>query len=261
MQLPFYQVDAFVTARPFSGNPAAVCPLDAWLDAPTMQAIAEENNLSETAFFVKRDDGGYDLRWFTPGREVDLCGHATLACGLIVQRFLAPEADDVTFHSRSGPLGVALDGDRLCLDFPAQPGTPRDCPEALVRGLGLEPKLVLAAPYTVCVLEDEATLRALRPDHAALLEVDAAVAVTAPGDDCDFVSRFFGRGYGIDEDPVTGSLHTTLAPYWAAELGRERLTAHQASARGGDLECTVLGERIAIAGRARLVIEGRLLLA
>ena len=256
MQLPLYQVDAFVDARPFSGNPAAVCPLERWLDDGTMQALAAENNLSETAFFVPEGEG-YHLRWFTPTTEVDLCGHATLAAAHVVFHHIVPGTTMVVFSSRSGPLGVEARGEQLVLDLPSRPGTPRDCPEALVRGLGVAPAEVLDAPYTIAVLEDEGQVLACVPDHDALCEVDGAVAITAPGEDCDFVSRFFGRGYGVDEDPVTGSLHTTLTPYWAARLGRDELRARQLSRRGGELACALRGERVHVGGRARLYLEGR----
>ena len=260
MQHPIFQVDAFVTPRPFSGNPAAVCPLEEWINEATLQGSAMENNLSETAFLVG-GEGRYDLRWFTPTTEVDLCGHATLAAGFVVTTALEPGRDSVEFETRSGTLrvtrtGSGASGSGLKLDLPSQPGTARDCPEALVRGLGMTPLEVLDAPYTVCVLEDEAAVRAVVPDHDALLEVDRAVAVTAPGGDQDFVSRFFGRGYGVDEDPVTGSLHCILVPYWAQRLGRDSLTAAQVSARGGALACELLGDRVALEGAARLYLEG-----
>ncbi len=256
MQLPLYQVDAFVTARPFSGNPAAVVPLDRWLDEATMQGLALENNLSETAFLVGTD-GQYDLRWFTPTTEIDLCGHATLAAGFVVTSALEPGREQVKFETRSGPLEVSVEEDGLRLDLPSQPGTPRDTPDALIRGLGVTPREVLAAPYTVCVLEDEAAVRAVVPDHDALLEVDRAVGVTAPGVTCDFVSRFFGRGYGVDEDPVTGSLHSVLVPYWAQRLERDSLRAEQLSARGGALGCRLRGERVELTGTARLYLHGQ----
>jgi len=260
MQLPLQQVDAFVTERPFSGNPAAVCLLDAWIDEEQLQGVALENNLSETAFLVG-DDGHYELRWFTPAVEVELCGHATLAAGHVVLNTLEPDRTRVEFSTRSGPLIVEAQGDELALDLPSRPGTPRSFDDpgtsaALSRGLGALPLELLDAPYTVCVLEDEAAVRAVQPDHDALLQIDRAVAVTAPGESCDFVSRFFGRGYGVDEDPVTGSLHATLAPYWAAHLGRDVLRARQLSARGGALTCELRGDRVLLLGRTRRVLEG-----
>ena len=257
MQLPLYQVDAFVTPEPFSGNPAAVCPLEAWLDEELMQGIALENNLSETAFLVG-SAGHYELRWFTPTTEVDLCGHATLAAGHVVTECLEPGRTQVSFETRSGPLAVARDDRQLKLDLPSQPGTPRPSEAALVRGLGIEPQTVLAAPYTVCVLPDEAAVRAVVPDHEALVQVDRAVAVTAPGERCDFVSRFFGRGYGVDEDPVTGSLHSILVPYWAERLGRDTLVAQQLSRRGGSLGCRLRAQRVELTGACRLYLEGHI---
>ncbi|MDP6937532.1 MAG: PhzF family phenazine biosynthesis protein [Planctomycetota bacterium] len=256
MQLPLYQVDAFVTEHPFSGNPAAVCPLDQWLDDATMQGLALENNLSETAFLVGTD-GHYDLRWFTPTTEVDLCGHATLAAGFVVTSVLEPGRERVKFETRSGPLEVSLREDGLLLDLPSQPGTPRDVPEALIRGLGVTPQEVLAAPYTVCILENEDEVRGVIPHHEALLEIDRAVAVTAPGVTSDFVSRFFGRGYGVDEDPVTGSLHSILVPYWVERLNTDCLRAEQLSARGGALGCRLRGERVELTGAARLYLHGQ----
>lgn len=260
MQLPLQQVDAFVTERPFSGNPAAVCILETWLEDELLQGIALENNLSETAFLVGRD-GRYELRWFTPTVEVDLCGHATLAAGHVVLGSLEPTLERVEFSTRSGPLVVQARGAELALDLPSWAGRPRafddpDTTAALLRGLGSLPLEVLEAPYTVCVLPDEAAVRAVQPDHEALLRVDRAVAVTAPGESTDLVSRFFGRGYGVDEDPVTGSLHAILAPYWAERLGRDELTARQLSAREGALSCEVRGDRVLLRGRTRRVLEG-----
>jgi len=260
MQLPLHQVDAFAS-QVFRGNPAAVCPLDAWLPDSLLQAIALENNLSETAFLVPGGPGGadYELRWFTPVSEVDLCGHATLAAAHVVRAHLRPGLDAVRFHSpQSGALAVEPDGERLALDFPARPGEPCDVPEDLVRGLGRTPREVLAAPYTMAVLDREEDVRGVEPDFAALARVDRAVLITAPGRDCDFVSRFFAPGYGIPEDPVTGSAHCTLVPYWSARLGREQLFARQVSARGGELWCQDRGARTRIAGHAVEYLVGRI---
>lgn len=260
MQLPLYQVDAFAS-RVFSGNPAAVCPLDAWLPDELMQRIAMENNLSETAFFVRAGES-YELRWFTPAAEVDLCGHATLASAFVILEVLDPRgrsgAAPVRFTSRSGPLAVEVDGERLALDFPSRPGVRRDVPDGLAAALGATPEEVYEAPYTMAVLASERELRALDPDPRALAAVDRAVLVTAPGDECDFVSRFFAPGYGIAEDPVTGSAHCTSTPYWAERLGKEHLVARQVSARGGELWCEHRGERTRIAGHAVLYLEGRI---
>jgi PhzF family phenazine biosynthesis protein len=270
MRIPLYQIDAFVTERPFSGNPAAVCPLDAWLPDHLMQAIAAENNLPETAFFVA-DGDGYRLRWFTPTTEVDLCGHATLAAGYVVLRRLKPGAAAVTFHTeKAGPLTVARDGDgddmRLALDFPARPPEMCAMSEPLVAALGKRPAALLAAARDYLAVYDSAdAVAALAPDFPALAALDRfAVIVTAPGQGqgdggIDFVSRFFAPAAGVNEDPVTGSAHCTLIPYWAARLGKRRLEARQLSSRGGALSCELCGRRgarVTIAGRAALYLEG-----
>ena len=254
MQLPIFQVDAF-TSRVFAGNPAAVCPLDAWLEDELMQSIATENNLSETAFLVPRD-GGYRIRWFTPAVEVDLCGHATLAAAFVVKQFLDRDAGVIELESRSGPLGVRCEDERFVLDFPAWPGEPIEAPAKLIEALGASPVEVVDAPYWMAVLESEAQVRALRPEFARLAQLAKAVIVTAPGDEVDFVSRFFAPTYGIDEDPVTGSAHCTLVPYWSRKLGRRELAARQVSARGGELRCVDRGERVDIAGEAALYLRG-----
>ncbi|MCL7751866.1 PhzF family phenazine biosynthesis protein [Guyparkeria hydrothermalis] len=253
MKLTQYQVDAFAT-RAFEGNPAAVCPLERWLDDDLLQAIAEENNLSETAFFVPNETG-FDLRWFTPTREVDLCGHATLAAAHVIFESIGHDESVITFASRSGPLFVRREGKALKLDFPACPPTPRDIPDLLVRGLGAQPLEVLAGDDYVVVFDSEATIRTLSPDQALLGQLDRrGVIVTAPGDEADFVSRFFAPKLGIPEDPVTGSAHCQLAPYWADRLGKERLSARQVSRRGGNLSCEVVGDRVRLAGGAVTVM-------
>jgi PhzF family phenazine biosynthesis protein len=258
MQLPIYQIDAF-TSRVFAGNPAAVCPLDAWLPDATMQSIAAENNLSETAYFV-RENGGYRIRWFTPGVEADLCGHATLASGYLLLARLTPEADTVEFASRSGPLRVTRRGKLLALDFPARPPEVAAIPEALARGLGAAPTaFLLAGRRGFAVYDTAAQVRALAPDMAALaVHAPDGIAVTAPDSEYDFVSRFFAPSKGIPEDPVTGSTHTSLIPYWAARLGKTALRAAQLSARGGELQCRLDGDRVEIAGEAVLYMEGRI---
>jgi PhzF family phenazine biosynthesis protein len=245
-----YQVDAFAS-QVFEGNPAAVCPLTAWLDDALMQAIAEENNLSETAFFVA-DGEDFQLRWFTPKREVDLCGHATLATAHALYAHLGFSRPEVVFHTRSGALTVARQGDALVMDFPAIPAQSCPAPSALVEGLGCPPLDVLAADDYLVVLEDPEQVRRLTPDMAALSLLDRrGVCVTAPGGKgSDFVSRFFAPKYGIPEDPVTGSAHCMLAPYWAARLGKARFRARQVSARGGDVQCELRGERVLLSGRA-----------
>ena len=256
MNLPIYQVDAF-TRGPFSGNPAAVCPLDAWLDDATLQSIAAENNLSETAFLVASDDG-YELRWFTPAIEVDLCGHATLAAGYVVLNHLQPDLDAVTFSTLSGKLIVARDGDRLSMDFPARPPVPAAISQALSDALGEAPSEVHASRDIVAVYDDEAAVRRLSPDQARLLALDEGLGViaTARGEKVDFVSRFFVPKGGIAEDPVTGSAHCTLVPFWAERLGKSHLVAHQVSARGGELHCEDRGERVIISGKCTLFLTG-----
>jgi PhzF family phenazine biosynthesis protein len=257
LKLPLYQVDAFAS-RPFAGNPAAVCPLEAWIDDRLMQQIAAENALSETAFLVG-GDGRYAIRWFTPAVEVDLCGHATLAAAYVVFRFLEPGRASVTFDSKSGALGVTGDGERLRLDFPARP--PRRVPEpaGLAAALGAVPLETWAARDTMAVFQEEDAVRALKPDMTALAALPGfAVIVTAAGRDCDFVSRFFAPAKGVPEDPVTGSAHCTLVPFWAERLGRTTLFARQVSARGGELHCDLSGDRVGMAGRAALYLTGQI---
>lgn len=257
MRLPLYQIDAFAEG-PFTGNPAAVCPLDSWLPDALMQAIAAENNLSETAFFVPEGEG-YHLRWFTPTVEVDLCGHATLAAAHVVFQFLAPRLQRVSFRTgKAGALSVSREGDLLALDFPAHPPTPCPEPAGLAAALGRAPAAMLAARYYLAVYDMPDEVAALAPDFAALARLDRpALIVTAPGSgEYDFVSRVFAPAFGIEEDPATGAAHCTLIPYWAARLGRTRLLARQVSRRGGTLHCEFFGERVAIAGRAVLYLAG-----
>jgi PhzF family phenazine biosynthesis protein len=269
-EISLYQVDAF-TSRAFAGNPAAVCPLQAWLPDPLMQAIAAENNLSETAFFVPSTRAGdtpttqtFDLRWFTPTNEIDLCGHATLASAFVATTELDATRTRVAFHTHSGLLTVSRAGDLLEMDFPARPALPAAGPmPELAAALGAAPTTDLVGKTLVAVFDDAATVRALRPDMAALAALDThGVIVTAPGtgadQDVDFVSRYFAPRQGVPEDPVTGSAHCTLTPYWAARLGRERLHARQVSRRGGELTCTLRGDRVGLAGHAVLVIRGTL---
>jgi predicted PhzF superfamily epimerase YddE/YHI9 len=257
MRLPLYVVDAF-TPRVFGGNPAAVMPLPRWLPDATMQAIASENNLAETAFFVK-ERGGYHVRWFTPVHEVDLCGHATLASAYVVFRFLEPQLREVRFDSVSGPLGVGRDGELLELDFPSRPPEKCEVPSALLEGLGVRPREVLASRDYLCVLDSEEEVRALKPDLARLATLDRlGVIVTSRGREADFVSRFFAPSAGVMEDPVTGSAHCTLVPYWAQKLGKVRMRALQVSPRGGELFCSDRGPRVGIAGQAVLYLEGHI---
>lgn len=255
MRLNLYQVDAF-TSRVFGGNPAAVVPLDAWLPDATLQAIALENNLSETAFFVKEGEG-YRLRWFTPAQEVDLCGHATLASAYVLFHHLARGLQRVEFASRSGPLKVAREGDWLVMDFPSRPPRAFTPPLELAQALGARPSEVLVSRDWVAVFDSEAQVRELKPDLTRLAQLDTfAVTVTAPGTEVDFVSRFFAPRAGVPEDPVTGSAHCSLVPYWAKRLGKTRLTARQVSARGGELRCEEREDRVHIAGQAVLYLEG-----
>ena len=259
--LPCHQVDAF-TRRPFAGNPAGICPLDAWLPEATMQAVAAENAVAETAFFVRRSDGDFDLRWFTPETEVDLCGHATLASAFFLFERLEPGRRHVRFHTRSGPLEVERDGDGLAMDLPARPPVPAgEAMEALASALGRRPIAVLRARDLLAVFESAGEVRALRPDLAAVAALDAfAVIVTAPGgppdDDVDFVSRFFAPAKGVPEDPVTGSAHCTLVPYWGERLGRTQLRGRQVSRRSGDIACEWRGDRVRLVGHAVLVKTG-----
>ena len=256
MKLPLYQVDAFAS-RVFAGNPAAVVPLERWLDDATLQRIAAENNLSETAFLVG-GSGEYQIRWMTPTDEVDLCGHATLASAWIVFNRLEPGRREVAFRSKSGPLRVSADGERLALDFPARPPEPADASlEAVAGALGARPAALLASRDYLAVFESERDVRALRPDMAKTAALDRmAVIATAPGSDCDFVSRFFAPAVGVPEDPVTGSAHCTLVPYWSRRLDRKVLFGRQVSPRGGELWCEDRGERVRIAGCAVLFLEG-----
>ncbi|MFN0100716.1 MAG: PhzF family phenazine biosynthesis protein [Bryobacteraceae bacterium] len=255
MRLPLYQVDAF-TKRRFAGNPAAVCPLPKWLPDQTLMQIAAENNLAETAYFVAEPDG-YRLRWFTPAVEVDLCGHATLASAYVLMDCLGFGGNQVTFHSRSGPLTVGRSGDLYTLDFPSRPGATQPADAALARALGAVPTAILAARDTMCVFESAAQVQALRPNMEALTALAPfAFIATAPGDDCDFVSRFFAPKQGINEDPVTGSAHCTLTPYWSARLGKANLYARQISARGGELWCEDRGDRVRISGHGALYLTG-----
>ena len=258
-ELKLFQIDAF-SSRVFAGNPAAVCPLENWLEEKTLQAIAAENNLAETAFFVPKSDG-FHLRWFTPRLEVKLCGHATLASAFVLFTELEPSRDSVTFETRSGPLGVRRDGDRLTMDFPAwkllSVETP---PDTLLAGLGKRPAeiyLVDTQDNYFAVYDSEEDVRALTPDFRSLDTLHpAGVVVTAPGKDADCASRYFAPSWGIPEDPATGSIHCGLVPYWAARLGKKEIYAHQVSGRGGELFCEDRGDRVRISGHAVKYLEG-----
>jgi PhzF family phenazine biosynthesis protein len=262
MPLPLYHLNAFTT-KPFAGNPAAVCPLAGWLDDGLLRAVAAENNLSETAFFVPQGEH-YELRWFTPRCEVKLCGHATLASAFVVLQILETKRDAVRFETRfSGALTVTRDGNLLAMDFPLlTPWASADPPKALRAGLGKDPaEVVQIEDNYFAVFESEDEVRSLRPDFRLLEQLHpAGVAVTAPGRDCDFVSRYFAPSYGIPEDPVTGSTHCSLAPYWAERLGKAKLHAQQISERGGELWCEVQRERVLLRGNAVLTLRGELLI-
>lgn len=255
MKTPIYQVDAF-TSRRFGGNPAAVCPLANWPSDTVLQQIAAENNLAETVFFVREPDG-IRLRWFTPAVEVDLCGHATLAAAYVLMECLGFGRDQINFQSRSGRLTVSHEGDRYVLDFPSRPAVPAPTTDILVAALGLRPAEVLAARDLLCVFSSQQEVAALQPDWKLLREVDGfAVIATSPGEDCDFVSRFFAPKQGLDEDPVTGSAHCTLIPYWSKRLGKAEMFARQISTRGGELWCEDHGDRVRIGGQAVLYLSG-----
>ena len=253
-KIPFFQVDAFADA-PFTGNPAAVMPLERWLEDGVMQAIAAENNLAETAFTVASDgdEMDYELRWFTPTVEVNLCGHATLASAHVLM-----SGQPIRFATRSGVLTVTGEGDLLALDMPASHVEPAELPE-LTRALGVSGETFVSPEgngNAIILLDDETAVRAVRPDFAALAKLPYLVSVTAPGDEQDVASRVFAAYHGIPEDSVTGSAHTALVPFWAKRLGRESLTALQASPRTGFLHCRIEGERVILAGRCVTMIAG-----
>lgn len=256
MRIPIYQVDAF-TSEPFKGNPAAVCPLNEWLDDKVMQNIAAENNLSETAFFVHTFGNEYELRWFTPKSEIDLCGHATLATAYVVFNFVNSELTEVKFHTKSGLLTVSKEGALLTMTFPSREGGPCDVPEALVKGLGKRPKEEYLARDYLAVFDSEEDILNLEVDLDELRKLDAfGVIATARGREVDFVSRFFAPNAGIDEDPVTGSAHCTLVPYWKKVLQKNDFVALQLSERGGKLVCKDVGDAIQISGEAVVYLKG-----
>jgi PhzF family phenazine biosynthesis protein len=258
MNLTIYQVDAFAK-EVFKGNPAAVCPLDEWLPEATMQRIALENNLAETAFFVKKEDV-YEIRWFTPLAEIDLCGHATVASGFVIFEVLKAEEKVVKFYShKSGALSVEKKGDVYVLDFPSRPVSKTEIPDGLIEAIGKAPKEVYKARDYFLVYDSEEEILDIAPDFTALLKIPThAVIVTAKGDSADFVSRFFAPEVGIFEDPVTGSAHCNLIPFWAERLGKSELFARQVSARGGELFCALEGDRVKIGGNATLYLKGEI---
>jgi predicted PhzF superfamily epimerase YddE/YHI9 len=255
-KIPYFEVDAFAN-KLFRGNPAGICPLAQWLDESLMRNIAAENNLAETAFFVPRGKD-YDLRWFSPMVEIDLCGHATLASAFILFSELGFSGDAVHFHTKSGRLAVSRSGDVLVLDFPSRPPGLCNAPEALVKGLGKTPIEILKARDYFCLFGDAGDVLSLEPDFNLLGTLDEKVIVTAPGTDCDFVSRFFAPTAGVNEDPATGSAQCTLIPYWSKRLGKKKLLARQLSERGAEFFCEDAGERVKIGGNAVLYSRGEL---
>lgn len=255
MKIPYFHVDAF-TSELFAGNPAGVCLLDSWPEDALLQYIAAENNLSETAF-IAATNTGYELRWFTPTLEVDLCGHATLAAAFVLG--LTGQAADwpITFKSKSGTLRVAREDDLYFLDFPSRPAGPCSIPDELIQGLGKKPSNILKSRDYFAIFEEEEQIISLEPDFDTLAKLDClGIIVTAPGREVDFVSRFFAPGAGIPEDPVTGSSHCTLIPYWANRSGKKKMIARQLSSRGGELSCRNLEQRVRIGGKAVLYQTG-----
>lgn len=264
MRLRIWQVDAFAGRR-FGGNPAAVVPLEEWLPEELMLAIAAENNLSETAYFVRQGDE-YRIRWFTPTEEVPLCGHATLASAYVVLHELSPQRSRVVFDSMSGPLSVERDGDKLAMDFPVNRLEPAPESAALVAALGRPPRELYSGFHWLALYESEAEVRALKPDMAGIVSTGIhGIIATAPGVDCDFVSRFFAPAAGVPEDPATGSSHTRLTPFWAKRLGKTSFYARQVSQRGGEFWCELRrgsspadrdSERVRIAGSVVPYLQG-----
>jgi len=259
MGFDIYQVAAF-TDRPFGGNPAAVVPLERWIDPGLMQRIAAENNLSETAFFVPSGTGEWQIRWFTPNVEVPLCGHATLASAAVIREKLGHTSWPIRLHSASGPLNVDVAGDSFVLDFPASRPVPVEPPADLANALGCSQfETFLGRDIYMAVMADEAAVAGLEPDFALLARIiEHGLVATAQGDEVDFVSRFFAPAIGIDEDPVTGAAHCLLTPYWAARSGKSRMRARQISRRVGDLGCVDRGERVHLEGKAVFFLSGRI---
>lgn len=257
MKLPVYHINAFASEL-LKGNPAAVCPLEEWLSDDIMQKIAFENNLSETAFFVPKNSG-FHIRWFSPTNEVDLCGHATLASAYVLFNILDYNQNIIEFDSKSGLLKVIKDDDNLILNFPAQPPTPCDTPQEIINALNITPIECLKSQDLIVVLNDENDVQNVDPDFEELKKIDLrGVIVTAQSKTCDFVARYFFPGIGIQEDPVTGSAYTQLAPYWASKLGKNLFQAKQLSARGGKLICELYDDRVLISGKAVKYMEGEI---
>lgn len=255
MEIPIYQIDAFASEL-FHGNPAAVCLLSSWLPDEIMQSVAAENNLSETAFMTG-GDGYYELRWFTPRTEIDLCGHATLAAAFCVFSFLEPRLQRVTFYTKSGPLMVETKDDIIWMDFPSRPPEPCEAPAELYIGLMIKPDEIFRSRDFLAVYSKEEKVQDLSPRMDVLARCDCTgIIATAPGKNFDFVSRFFAPRVGVPEDPVTGSSHATLIPYWSKRLNKKELHACQISQRGGEIFCRDMGMRVRIGGRAVLYLQG-----
>jgi len=257
MNIPIYHIDAFASEL-FKGNPAAVCPLEKWLPDDIMQKIAFENNLSETAFFVPKNNG-FHIRWFSPTKEVDLCGHATLATAFVIFNILDYDQNIIEFDSKSGLLKVIKDNDNLILDFPAQPPTPCDTPMEIINALNITPIECLKSEDFIAVLNDESDVQSVEPDFEELKKLGLrGVIITAQSKTYDFVARCFFPNLGIPEDPVTGSAYTQLAPYWAGKLGKNLFNVKQLSARGGELTCELYKDRVLIEGKAVMYLEGKI---
>ncbi len=255
MKLPIFQIDAFAS-EVFKGNPAAVCPLKSWIDDELMQNIAAENNLSETAFFVEEGDS-YRLRWFTPQTEVDLCGHATLATAYVIANEIGHKSELITFQTRSGELRVRGKANTFTLDFPAQPPKSCSAPSELLPALGIDSADILLAQDYLVAIESESDVRNLKPNFSMLLGLpNRGVVVTAKSDKYDFVSRWFGPNVGVNEDPVTGSAHCALVPYWSERLAKLKLSAAQLSERGGEISCELKNDRVFLTGSAVKYLSG-----
>jgi PhzF family phenazine biosynthesis protein len=259
MEIPLYQIDAF-TGRTFGGNPAAICPLDTWIDDGLMQKIAEENNLSETAFFVKSGKV-YEIRWFTPKIEIELAGHPTLAAAYVIFNFINQKEDCITFSSKSGELVVTKEGDLIKMNFPSMAAVSVQENEIINQGLRKRPLELYKTRDYLAVYANEEEILSIKPDFELLKKLDClGIIITAPGSTADFVSRFFAPSAGINEDPVTGSAHSTLVPYWAKRLKKDSLHAYQLSTRRGELFCRYLGDRVEISGRAVPYSKGTIII-
>ena len=255
MRIPIYQIDAF-TDKLFGGNPAAVCPLEFWLEPEVLQKIAAENNLSETAFFVNKEKS-IEIKWFTPKVEIELCGHATLATAYVIFNHIAPDLQELNFTSMGGDLKVTKSNDLITLNFPSKKPEKTDLPDGLTEALGIKPSEVYESGDYFLLFDTEDQIRSLNPNFEKLLKIDAlGFCCTAPGNNSDFVSRFFAPQVGINEDPVTGSAHTNLIPFWAEKLNKNKLHAFQLSERVGELFCENKGDRVLISGKAVKYLEG-----